>query len=115
MEDCLFCQIARNEVPADKIYEDNKYTAFLDINPQAPVHILIIPKKHVGSVENLDEDDKELVGGLFLVAQEVARKKGINEDGYRLIANVGPDGGQIIKHLHLHLLGGKNLGPKIVI
>ena len=103
--DCIFCKIINKEMPADIIYEDDKIIAFNDINPQAPVHILIIPKKHIPSVDHIEIQDKELIGELFLVAQKIAREKKLK--GYRLSINVGREGGQIIDHLHLHLLGGK--------
>jgi histidine triad (HIT) family protein len=109
MTDCLFCKIANKEAPAEIIYEDNKFMVFKDINPQAPVHILIIPKKHIASVDHLEKKDRELIGELFLVAQKIARKQKVAETGYRLVLNVGRKAGQTVDHLHLHLLGGKTL------
>lgn len=106
---CLFCKIANKEIPAEIVYEDKKFLAFKDINPQAPVHLLIIPKEHIESVDHLKEKNKELIGELFLVAQKVAREEGLAKEGYRLIINVGKKAGQTIDHLHLHLLGGKKL------
>jgi len=91
---------------ADVVYRDELFLAFRDINPKAPIHILIIPKKHIASVNHITEEDEELVGKMFLVAQKVAQKAGIKEKGYKLVFNVGRGGGQIIDHLHLHLLGG---------
>jgi len=105
MEDCIFCKIAKNEVPTKLIYEDEEVVAFNDINPKAPVHILIIPKKHIDSVKDLKPEDKELAGHLILTAKKIAEEKGLS--GYKLIFNVGKDGGQIIGHLHLHLVAGK--------
>ncbi len=102
---CLFCKIANKEVPADIVYEDERFLAFKDINPKAPVHILIIPKKHIPSVDHLDESaDKELMGEMIILARKIAKEKGLN--GYKLVINVGRGGGQVIDHLHLHLLGG---------
>ena len=109
MKDCLFCKIAKKEIPSDIVYEDRDFIAFRDINPIAPIHLLIVPKKHISSVNALKPEDKELVGKLFLVAKEIAKEQGISEKGYRLIFNVGKEGGQAIEHLHLHLLGGKTL------
>ncbi len=103
--DCLFCKIINKEVPADIICEDNEFLAFKDINPKAPVHILIVPKKHIPSVDHIGIGDKELMGGLILIAQKIAREKDLK--GYKLVINVGKEGGQVIDHLHLHLLSGK--------
>jgi len=103
MDSCLFCKIAKKEAPADIVYEDDKVLAFKDVNPKAPFHVLIVPKKHIPSVNHLEEVDKKLVGELFLVAQKIAKQKELK--GYKLIINVGRAGGQIIDHLHLHLLG----------
>ncbi len=103
--DCLFCKIINKEVPADIVYEDSKFLAFYDINPKTPIHILIIPKKHILSVDHLKIEDKELMGGLILVAKKIAGEKKLK--GYRLLINVGRGGGQIIDHLHMHLLAGK--------
>jgi histidine triad (HIT) family protein len=104
---CLFCKITDKEVPADIVYENDKFLAFKDITPAALVHILIIPKKHIPSVDHVKIEDKELMGELILTAQKIARKK--NLKGYKLIINVGREGGQVIDHIHLHLLGGKLL------
>lgn len=106
---CLFCKIANKEVPAEIVYEDDKFIAFNDIKPVTPVHLLIIPKKHIPSINHLELRDKELAGGLFLVAQKIARAEGVDKTGYRLIFNIGKDAGQTVDHLHLHLLGGKKL------
>ena len=110
MKDCLFCKIANKEQDADIVAEGDDFIAFEDINPKAPVHVLIVPKKHVSSVNNVKEEDKELMGNLFLAAQKVAEKKGVKEQGYRLIVNTGKKAGQEVEHLHLHLISGKNLG-----
>ena len=106
---CIFCQIAKKELSASIIYEDKKVVAFKDINPIAPIHYLIIPKKHIASVNHLEPQDKELMGELFLAAKEIAKKEGIADNGYRLVFNVGKESGQMVDHLHLHLLGGKKL------
>lgn len=106
---CIFCQIVKKELPAAIIYEDEKFIAFKDINPIAPIHYLIIPKKHIISINHLEPEDKELMGELFLVAKKIAKNEGLAEKGYRLVFNVGKDSGQVVDHLHLHLLGGKKL------
>jgi histidine triad (HIT) family protein len=109
MKDCLFCKIVKKELPSKIVYEDDNFFAFNDINPIAPIHILIIPKKHIPSVNHLEAQDKELIGELFLVAQRIARTEKAIETGYRLVFNVGENAGQTVEHLHLHLLGGKKL------
>ena len=106
---CLFCKIAKGEVPSDIVYEDDKIIAFKDIHPKAPVHILILPKKHIPSVNQLEPEDKELVGESILVAQKIAKEQGVAKSGYRLSFNIGKDAGQTIEHLHLHLMGGEKL------
>ncbi|MCD6148838.1 histidine triad nucleotide-binding protein [bacterium] len=103
---CIFCQIINKEAPAEIVYEDEKIIAFKDIHPVAPVHILVVPKRHIDSVEDLKEKDRELAGRLILVAKEVAQQFSINKSGYKLVFNVGRGGGQIIDHIHLHLIGG---------
>lgn len=113
MTDCLFCRIAQGEIPTTFVYQDDRCVVFDDIHPKAPVHVLIVPREHVESVETLRADQKDLAGHLMLAAQRAAAAKGIADRGYRLIANVGAEAGQIIPHLHWHLLGGKHLGPKI--
>lgn len=106
---CLFCRIAAGEIPSAKVYEDDTVFAFRDIAPQAPVHVLIIPKKHVDSLQALSEADTPLLGHMFAVARQIAVQEGVAETGYRIISNVGEDAGQSVKHLHLHLIGGKTL------
>ena len=106
---CIFCKIINKEIPADIVYQDDEIIAFKDIAPVAPVHLLIIPKKHILSVNNLELEDKELIGRLFLTARKIAKEQGVSETGYRLVINIGKDAGQTIDHLHLHLLGGKKL------
>ena len=109
MEDCLFCKIIKKEVSAEIVYEDDVFLSFKDIDPKAPLHLLIIPKKHIPSVNHLENEDEELMGKLILTAKKIAKEQGLFEKGYRLIINVGKEGGQAIEHLHLHLLGGKAL------
>ena len=109
MKDCIFCKIANKEIPSEVVYEDDKVLAFTDVKPVAPVHLLIIPKRHIPSVDHLGKEDRELMGELFLVAQKLARKYEIDKTGYRLIFNVGKDAGQTVDHLHLHLMGGRKL------
>jgi len=104
---CIFCKIANKQTPADIVYENDKIIAFKDNNPRAPVHILIVPKKHIPSVDHIEIQDKTLMGEMILCAQKIAREK--NLPGYRLVINVGREGGQIIDHLHLHLLSGKSI------
>ncbi|HWZ81990.1 MAG TPA: histidine triad nucleotide-binding protein [Terriglobales bacterium] len=108
MADCLFCRIVRGEVPAKKVYEDEHTLAFDDINPQAPTHVLIIPKKHVAGLKEAQDEDAELVGRCHLAAAEIARQRSI-ENGYRTVLNVGPGAGQSVFHMHVHLLGGRAL------
>ena len=109
MQKCLFCKIAKKEIPADIIYENNRLMAFKDIKPVAPVHILIIPKSHIPSIDHLEAKDQKLVSDLVLAAQKLARDQGISKSGYRLIFNIGKDAGQTVDHLHLHLIGGRKL------
>lgn len=106
---CIFCKIINKEIESDILYEDEQVLAFKDIDPKAPVHVLIIPKKHILAVDHIESQDKELVGHLFLAAKAVAREQGVVETGYRLLFNVGRDAGQTVDHLHLHLIGGKKL------
>ncbi|HKU21459.1 MAG TPA: histidine triad nucleotide-binding protein [Terriglobales bacterium] len=108
MPDCIFCRIIRGEAPAKKVYEDDRAFVFEDINPQAPTHVLVIPKKHIVGLKEAQPEDAEIIGYLHLVAAEIARQRGI-ENGYRTVFNVGPRAGQSVFHLHLHLLGGRSL------
>lgn len=107
--DCLFCKIINGEIPSSKVYEDELVYAFRDIEPQAPVHILIIPKEHIASANELTEENASVVGHVFAVAAEIAKAEGIAEGGYRIVNNCGEDGGQTVKHLHFHMLGGRSL------
>ena len=108
MTDCLFCRIIQGEIPANKVYEDDHTVAFEDIDPKAPTHVLIIPKKHIRGLKEAHEQDAELIGRLHLVAAEIGRQRGI-EDGYRTVLNVGPKSGQSVFHIHVHLIGGRDL------
>ena len=108
-DDCLFCKIVNRELPADIVYEDDELVAFNDISPQAPTHILIIPKTHVATVNDLTEAEIDVPGRLVLRASALAAEKGIAESGYRLILNCNSQGGQTVYHIHLHLLGGRQL------
>ena len=107
--DCLFCKIAAGEIPSKKAYEDEKVFAFYDIDPQAPVHILVIPKEHIQSVSQITPENQEIVGHIFTVIAKLAQELNL-EDGYRVVSNVGQQGGQSVPHLHFHLLGGRDLG-----
>jgi len=107
--DCLFCKIIAGEIPSAKVYEDDKIFAFRDIEPQAPVHILIIPKEHIASANELTEENASIVGHIFAVAAKIAKEEGIADGGYRIVNNCGEDGGQTVKHLHFHMLGGRSL------
>ncbi|HDP67676.1 MAG TPA: histidine triad nucleotide-binding protein [Candidatus Marinimicrobia bacterium] len=109
ISDCIFCKIAAGELETPMIYEDEELVAFRDINPQSPVHILVIPKKHIGRINQLQETDQPLVGKMMLTAIKIARDEKISETGYRLVFNCGTDGGQEVEHIHLHLLGGRQM------
>ncbi len=114
MEDCIFCKIINKEIPSQIVYEDEKILAFRDIQPVAPVHILVIPKKHIPVLTELTKEDEEVVGKIYTVIRQLAEKENIDKTGFRVIVNCGEDGGQEVKHLHFHLIGGKKLGTKIV-
>ena len=107
--DCIFCKIGSGQIPATIVWQDDELSAFEDLNPQAPVHVLVIPKRHLDSLNTAKEGDRALLGRLFEAATLVARKKGIAESGYRVAANTGADGGQTVFHLHLHVLGGRHM------
>ncbi len=112
-EETIFSKIIRKEIPADIVYEDGLVTAFRDINPQAPTHILIIPNKLIPTVNDVKPEDELVLGRLFVVAAKIAVEEGIAESGYRLIINCNKDGGQEVFHLHMHILGGRKLGPML--
>ena len=110
MSDCLFCKMVSREIQPDIVYEDDDVLAFRDINPQAPVHVLIIPKRHISTLNDLEEGDAELIGRLHLAAKRVADQDGIAQAGYRTVFNCNEAGGQLVFHAHLHLLGGRAMG-----
>ncbi len=107
--ECLFCRIAAGEIPAEVVKTTPELVAFRDIHPQAPTHILIIPRAHLASVSEMEEADARIMGELFLAARELARSEGIEESGYRMVVNAGPDAGQTVFHVHMHLLGGRSM------
>ena len=109
MGDCIFCKIIKGEIPSKKVYEDKDIFAFEDINPQAPVHILIVPKKHIAKSLDAAGQDKELIGSIFMIANKLAKEKGIAESGFRLVVNCNRDSGQEVFHIHFHLLGGRKM------
>jgi len=109
MEDCIFCKIVKGEIPSQKVYEDDDILAFRDINPQAPVHILLIPKKHLTNILEMSSADHFLLGRIQEVVIKLAQQEGIDQGGFRLVNNCGDQGGQTVHHLHFHLLGGRNL------
>lgn len=113
MNDCIFCKIINKEIPSTIVYEDSEIIAFRDINPVTPIHILVIPKKHIESLIDLKQDDELLIGKIYTVINKIAKQEGISEKGFRVIVNCGEDGGQEVRHLHYHMLGGKKLGVKI--
>ena len=112
-EECLFCRIVAGEIPSDIIHQDKEFLAFRDINPQAPKHVIIIPKAHIASLAELTDQQQGLIGRLIILARDLAKKEGIAERGYRLAINYGPEGGQVIPHLHLHLIGGRKLNDQL--
>ena len=112
-EDCIFCQIAGRKIPSEIIYEDDEIVVFKDIRPLAPVHLLVIPKKHLGSLNDVTPEYEGLIGRLFGVIRRLAQEFGVSETGYRVVTNTGADGGQVVGHLHFHLLGGQALEAKI--
>lgn len=114
MEDCIFCKIIKKEIPSTIVYEDNEIIAFKDIQPAAPIHILVIPKKHIPSLVEIQKEDEAVIGKIYTVINQIAQAQGVKEKGYRVIVNCGKDGGQEVGHLHFHLLAGKQLGEKIV-
>ena len=109
MSDCIFCKIANGEIPSQFVYEDDKCVAFRDIEPQAPFHVLIIPKAHIKSALEIDDNNSSIIGHIFTVAAKIARQEGIDENGFRLVNNCGKDGGQTVGHLHFHMLAGRYL------
>ena len=110
MSDCLFCKIINGDIPCDKVYEDEKVLAFNDIDPQAPIHFLVIPKEHIKSSAQITPDNSSIVAHIFEVVAKIAAEKGIAEKGFRVVTNCGEDGGQTVEHLHFHVLAGRNIG-----
>jgi len=114
MKDCIFCKIVNKEIPSSVVYEDEELLAFNDIDPAAPIHILVIPKKHIDSLATMEKEDYELISKIYKTIDEISEKQGFKHNGYRVIVNCGEDGCQEVKHLHFHILAGKKLGEKIV-
>ena len=110
MTDCLFCRIAAGEIAAELVFKNDAVVAFRDINPQAPTHILIIPRRHIATINDIGENDREVLGEMYLVAAQLARQEGFAEDGYRVTMNCNEGAGQTVFHIHLHLLGGRRFG-----
>ncbi len=111
--DCIFCKIINGEIPSKKVYEDDRILAFHDISPMAPTHIVIVPKEHIASANELTEENADFISHVFVVAAKIAKDLGIDESGYRIVNNCGADGGQTVFHIHFHLLGGKKLGVNL--
>lgn len=114
MEDCVFCKIIKGEIPSEKVYEDGEIIAFKDIAPAAPIHILVIPKKHISTLLDVKEEDSYLIARIYQTINKIAKDMGIEEDGFRVIVNCGENAGQEVMHIHFHMLAGRKLGPKIV-
>ena len=114
MNDCIFCKIINREIPSKSVYENDKVYAFYDINPEAPVHVLIVPKQHIASHNELTTDNIDIIKDIHLAVNEIAKQLGIADSGYRLINNCGADAGQSVSHLHYHLVGGVRMGSKIL-
>lgn len=108
MIDCIFCKIIDGKIPCNKIYEDDKVLAFYDINPEAPVHFLVIPKKHIENINKITKENNELMSHIFIVINKIVKELNISENGYRVVTNCGKDGGQTVNHIHFHVLGGRS-------
>ena len=113
-ENCIFCKIIKGEIPSNKVYEDEEILAFNDINPAAPIHVLVIPKKHITSLAEMQDGDEILISKIYKIINKIAEQQGFKNNGYRVIVNCGKDGGQEVGHLHFHLLAGMKLGEKII-
>ena len=111
--ECVFCRIVAGEIPSDTLYQDDEVMAFRDINPLAPTHVLIIPKRHIASLADLSDDETPIIGHMARVANQLARQESVAEKGYRLVVGSGEDGGQVVPHLHMHLLGGRRLSDRL--
>ena len=114
MDECIFCKIIKGEIPSTKVYEDDEILAFNDVNPATPIHILVIPKKHINSLAELEDGDEKIIGKIYKKINDIAKEQGFIKQGYRVIVNCGKDAGQEVMHLHFHILAGQKLGPKIV-
>ena len=114
MDDCIFCRIIKGEVPCNKVYEDDKVLAFHDINPAAPVHVIVIPKQHIPTLMDVETGQFECLTAMLAAVQRIAKLKGIDQRGFKTIINCNKDGGQVIFHLHMHILGGKKLAEKLI-
>ena len=114
MEECIFCKIIKGEIPSNIVYEDDRVIAFYDVNPAAPIHILVVPKKHIETLLDVSEEDGDLISYIYKIINKIAKDEGFVDDGFRVIANCGEDSGQEVKHIHFHVLAGKKLGAKIV-
>ena len=112
-QDCIFCKIIRKEAPSKIVFEDDKVMAFHDINPNAPVHVLVIPKEHIYSLNQVNEENSEVVAYIFELIPKLAKKLGVDESGYRVVVNCGKDSGMVVGHLHFHILGGETLSQKL--
>ncbi|MBE6071808.1 MAG: histidine triad nucleotide-binding protein [Clostridium butyricum] len=113
MEECIFCKIVNGEIPSSKLYEDDKVIAFRDINPEAPIHFLVVPKEHIESANSLNEDNFNVIAHIFKVINKLVKEENIADSGYRIINNCGKDGGQTVNHIHFHVIGGKTLPMKL--
>lgn len=114
MEECVFCKIIKREIPSNIVYEDDRVIAFYDVNPAAPIHILVVPKKHIETLLDVSEEDGDLISYIYKIINKIAKDEGFADNGFRVIANCGGDSGQEVKHIHFHVLAGKKLGAKIV-
>lgn len=114
MEECIFCKIIKGEIPSNIVYEDDRVIAFYDVNPAAPIHILVVPKKHIETLLDISEEDGDLISYIYKIINKIAKDEGFADNGFRVIANCGEDSGQEVKHIHFHVLAGKKLGAKIV-
>ena len=114
MADCVFCKIIKREIPSDLVYEDDRVIAFKDVNPAAPIHILVVPKKHIENLLQVSEEDGDIISYIYKVINKIAIDNNFAQNGFRVIANCGKDSGQEVMHIHFHVLGGRKLGDKIV-
>jgi len=107
--ECIFCRIARGEIPAQVVREDEETVAFRDLDPRAPLHVLVIPRRHIASIDHVRDEDRDVMGQLFVAARDIARAEGVAAEGYRVVMNTGPAAGQSVHHVHLHVLGGRDM------